>query len=114
MEPRPSTIIHPVKDLESAKKVYGALLGAAPTSDAPYYVGWDVAEHHIGLDPNGHSRGLTAPVTYWHVDDLDARLQQLLDAGAHEHQPVQQVGPGRRIASVTDADGNVLGLLEDA
>ena len=39
-------------------------------------------------------------------------MQALLDAGAKEHQPVQSVGGTRRIASVTDADGNVVGLLQ--
>jgi len=30
------TIIYPVKDLEKAKAVYGALVGAAPMVDSPY------------------------------------------------------------------------------
>ena len=37
------TVLHPVTDLDKAKTVYTALLGAAPTADAPYYEGFDVA-----------------------------------------------------------------------
>ena len=30
------TILYPVKDLDAAKKLYGALFGVAPVMDAPY------------------------------------------------------------------------------
>ena len=36
------TIIYPVKDLARAKTLYGRLLGVAPYTDAPYYVGFHV------------------------------------------------------------------------
>jgi len=45
------TILHPVSDLEKAKPVYEALIGAPPQADAPYYVGFDAAGQHIGLVP---------------------------------------------------------------
>ena len=51
------TVLHPVSDLASAKAVYAALLGVAPQTDAPYYVGFDVAGQHIGLVPGGGPRG---------------------------------------------------------
>ena len=47
------TVLHPVTDVEAAKKVYTALLGMPPQHDAPYYVGYDVAGQHIGLVPGG-------------------------------------------------------------
>jgi predicted enzyme related to lactoylglutathione lyase len=108
------TIIIPVTDLAAAKAVYGELLGVAPSTDQPYYVGFEAGGQQIGLDPNGHRQGMTGPVTYWHVDDLAAALNALVKAGAQELQPARDVGDGKLIASVKDADGNVIGLLQTA
>jgi hypothetical protein len=38
-------------------------LGVAPYVDAPYYVGFKVGELEVGLDPNGHRKGQTGPIT---------------------------------------------------
>ncbi|MET9732107.1 VOC family protein [Streptomyces sp. NPDC006458] len=107
------TIIYPVKDMERAKAVFGALLGVEPYADTPFYVGYKDAGQDVGLDPNGHAQGLTGPVPYWHVDDIRATLAALLAAGAETLQEVRDVGNGRLIASVKDADGNLVGLLQD-
>ena len=64
-----STVIYPVKDLARAKALYAALLGE-PAMDAPYYVGFQVGDQQLGLDPHGHDQGLTGPVGYWTVDDI--------------------------------------------
>jgi predicted enzyme related to lactoylglutathione lyase len=105
------TIIYPVTDLAAAKAVFTELLGK-PDMDEVYYVGWRVAGQDVGLDPNGHSKGMTGPVSYWHVEDLNATLKSLLDAGAETVQKVQDVGGGKLVASVKDADGNLIGLLQ--
>jgi hypothetical protein len=76
------TVIYPVKDLAQAKTLFGKLLGVAPSWDEAYYVGFNVGDQVIGLDPQGHSQGMTGPGGYWHIDDIQARLKQLLDAGA--------------------------------
>ena len=106
------TIIYPVKDLESAKKVYTALLGSPPAYEAPYYVGWNIGGQDIGLDPNGHKQGMSAPVPYWHVDDVKASLEKLVAAGATVQQQPSDIGGGGLMARVKDADGNVTGLLQ--
>jgi predicted enzyme related to lactoylglutathione lyase len=106
------TIIYPVKDLDQAKGLYGKLLGVAPYADEPYYVGFRVADQELGLDPNGHSQGMTGPVGYWEVDDIQQTLELLTGAGAEIHQAVRDVGGGKLIASVKDADGNVTGLAQ--
>jgi predicted enzyme related to lactoylglutathione lyase len=106
------TFIYPVKDLDRAKSLYGTLLGVAPYADEAYYVGFRVGDHEVGLDPNGHSQGMLGPVGYWPVDDIEASLKSLLDAGAEVQQPVRDVGGGKLIASVKDADGNVTGLVQ--
>lgn len=107
------TVLHPVSDLAKAKEVYAALLGVAPQTDSSYYVGFDVAGQQIGLILGGGPQGMTSPVTYWHVDDIEAKLAQVTAAGATVQDAVRDVGGGRLVATVTDPDGNVLGLLQD-
>jgi predicted enzyme related to lactoylglutathione lyase len=107
------TVLHPVSDLEAAKPVYTALLGTPPQHDAEYYVGFDVAGQHIGLVPGGGSQGMASPVAYWHVSDIEAKLAEAIAAGATVKEPAHDVGGGRLVASFTDPDGNVLGLVQD-
>ncbi len=108
------TTIYPVKDIAKAKALYGTLLGTEPYSDEPYYVGFRVGDHEIGLDPHGHSQGMTGPVSYLEVDDITATLKTLVDAGAVVQQEPKDVGGGMMIASVKDDDGNVTGLRQSA
>jgi predicted enzyme related to lactoylglutathione lyase len=108
------TIVYPVRDAAKGKAMFAALLGAEPHTDQPYYVGFSVAGQEVGLDPNGHAQGLTGPVPYWHVEDIEARLTQLRDAGAEIQQAATDVGEGKLVARVTDADGNVIGLIQEA
>ena len=108
------TVIYPVKDLDRAKALFGTLLGVKPVADTPYYVGYSVEDQQIGLDPNGHAQGMTGPVGFCHVDDIKISLEALLAAGAETRQEIKNVGGGRLIASVTDPDGNVIGLIQDA
>jgi len=105
------TVLYPVKDIAAAKQLYSKLFGA-PIMDEVYYVGWKIDGQDVGLDPAGHSRGMTGPVGYWHVDDINKTLETLLEAGAETQQPINDVGGGKLIASVKDADGNVFGLLQ--
>jgi predicted enzyme related to lactoylglutathione lyase len=106
------TVIYPVKDLAQAKTLYGKLLGVAPYADEAYYVGFRVGDQELGLDPNGHSQGMTGPVGYWYVDDIKESLKLLLDAGAEAQQAIRDVGGGKLIATVRDADGNITGLMQ--
>ncbi|MFG2292723.1 VOC family protein [Streptomyces sp. NPDC048603] len=107
------TVLHPVSDLAQAKAVYTALLGVAPQTDGPYYVGFEVAGQHIGLLPGGGPQGLTSPLAYWHVPDIEAKLAEVTAAGATVKEPAHDTGGGRLVATVIDPDGNLLGLLQD-
>ncbi len=113
MTPSLKTVIYPVSDLGQAKTLFGTLLGIQPTMDEAYYVQFDAPDQEVGLDPNGHSKGMTGPVGYWHVEQINDSVARLLAAGATELQPVSDLG-GRLIAAVTDADGNVIGLVQSA
>jgi predicted enzyme related to lactoylglutathione lyase len=105
------TVVYPASDLARAKALFSAVLGVAPVMDEPYYVGFQVNGQDIGLDPHGHKGGA---VVYYHVGDIKGTLQALLEAGAEVDEDVKDVGGGRLIASVKDADGNLVGLLQDA
>ncbi|MFI0454370.1 VOC family protein [Actinomadura sp. 6N118] len=107
------TLLHPVSDLAKAKAVYAALLGIPPQTDSPYYVGFEVEGQHIGLVPGGGPQGMTSPVAFWHVPDIEAKLAEVTAAGATVKEAAHEVGGGRIVATVIDPDGNVLGLLQD-
>jgi predicted enzyme related to lactoylglutathione lyase len=104
------TVLHPVSDLDKAKTMYAALLGIEPTADSPYYVGFEAEGQQIGLVPNSD---MTSPITYWHVDDIEAKLAEVTAAGGTLKQAPNNVGGGRLVATFTDPDGNVLGLIQD-
>ncbi len=105
------TVLHPVSDLERAKAVYTALLGVPPLADSSYYVGFEAEGQQIGLVPGGG--GMTSPVAYWHVPDIEAKLAEVTAAGATVKESPHDVGGGRQVATFTDPDGNVLGLSQD-
>lgn len=107
------TVIYPVENLAEAKALFSALLEVEPYADTPSYVGFEVAGQDVGLDPNGHAKGMTGPVPYWHVTDIRSTLAALLDADAETLEDIHDVGGGRLIASVKDGDGNLIGLLQD-
>jgi predicted enzyme related to lactoylglutathione lyase len=107
------TVLHPVSNLEAAKAVYTALLGVPPQNDASYYVGYEAEGQHIGLVPGGGPQAMTSPVTFWHVSDIEAKLAEVTAAGATVKEAAHDVGGGRLVATFTDPDGNVLGLIQD-
>jgi predicted enzyme related to lactoylglutathione lyase len=106
-------VLHPVSDLDRAKAVYTALLGIPPQADSSYYVGFDVGGQHIGLVPGGGPQGMDSPVAYWRVPDIEAKLAEVTAAGATVKEAPRDVGGGRLVATFTDPDGNVLGLVQD-
>jgi predicted enzyme related to lactoylglutathione lyase len=106
------TILHPVSDVEKAKPVYTALLGVEPMADSPYYVGYEAEGQQIGLVAN-RGQGATSPVAYWHVSDIEAKLAEVTAAGGTIKDSPRDVAQGRLVATFTDPDGNVLGLIQD-
>ena len=107
-----SLIVFPVKDVEKAKAVYTKLLDSEPYMENPYYVGFRVGDQEIGLDPNGHKKGMTGPLGYYGVADIRKSVQSLVGAGARVTQDVKDVGGGRLTAWLADVDDNPIGLLQ--
>jgi predicted enzyme related to lactoylglutathione lyase len=111
---RIGTVIYPVEDLAMAKGVLTAIVVTAPDFDQPYYVGFRVGDQDIGLDPRGHSRGMTGAVAFWHVDSIEETVQRLLTAGVETVEAAHDVGGGRLVAILKDPDGNMIGLVQDS
>lgn len=107
------SIVFPVKNTDAAKALYATLFGD-PAYDTPYYIGFiQVNGVDVGLDPNGEAQGITQPIAYFAVDDINKKLQELTENGATTQFGPQDVGGGRQIARAVDVDGNVIGLLQD-
>jgi catechol 2,3-dioxygenase-like lactoylglutathione lyase family enzyme len=106
MSPTIRSLVIPVSDVDAAKAIYTALLGA-PHTDQPYYVGYDVDGFEVSLAPGDVVGG---PVAFADVEDLDATRTTLLAAGATERSAPRQVAPGARVCVLADADGNPIGL----
>src|SRR5271155_24299 len=87
-------VLHPVTDLEKAKAVYTALLGLPPQADSSYYVGYEAEGQQIGLVPGAGAQGMTSPVAYWQVPDIEAKLAEVTAAGATLKEAAHDVGGG--------------------
>ncbi len=48
---------------------------------------------------------------FWHIDDIDAAIQRLKQAGATEYEPKTPRSGGVVTASFVDPFGNVLGMM---
>jgi predicted enzyme related to lactoylglutathione lyase len=103
---------YPVKSLESAKKLYGPLIGVEPYVDESFYVGFRIDDEEIGLDPNAHALGIRGPVGFFVVDDIKKSLKSLTNNGAQILQDAKDVGGGLLVAYIKDADGNATGLKQ--
>jgi predicted enzyme related to lactoylglutathione lyase len=106
MSPTIRSLVVPVSDVEAAKAVYTALLGA-PHTDESYYVGYNVDGFEVALAPGDVAGG---PVAYADVEDLDGTREILLAAGATERSAPRKVAPEARVCVLEDADGNPIGL----
>jgi predicted enzyme related to lactoylglutathione lyase len=110
MEKGITLLVYPVKDLEQAKTFYSTFLGIEPYVDSPYYVGYKVGDLEVGLDPNA----TVGPIGYTGVENIQASLEAMTDAGAEIVQDVRDVGNGLLIAQVKDPNGNVVGLRQQS
>lgn len=104
-------IVYTVTDLAAAAAIHRALLGAEPHTEQPYYIGFNVDGFEIGLTPQSPGAAVGG-VAHVGVDDLDAAVAAVVAAGATLASAPHDVGGGTRIATVTDADGTLLGLIE--
>ena len=103
-------LVYPAKDIRKAKTFYSKFLGVEPYIDSPYYVGYRVGGQEVGLDPNAK----IGPIAYTDVEDIEASLKEMANAGAEIVQDIKDVANGLLIAQVKDANGNVVGLRQQS
>lgn len=116
-----ATVNFYAQDLEAAKEWYTEFLGLPPYFAVPGYYEFRVGdyEHEFGLIDYAYRPARAQPgpggeIVHWHVDDLQATYDRLLELGATEYDPITTRGPGFVTASVVDPFGNVLGIMSNA
>ncbi|HEY5922949.1 MAG TPA: VOC family protein [Kofleriaceae bacterium] len=110
------TCIYQVHDLALAKEFYSQALGKDPYFDEPFYVGFNVDGHELGLDPDISKRppGGSGVIGYWRVEDINAAWQHLTTIGATSIELPHSVGVDLQTSIVADPFGNYIGLIQGA
>ena len=116
-----ATINFYAMDHEGAKKWYSELFGMEPYFNAPGYFEFRIGDYQqeLGIIDAKYAPGAvpqlpSGEIAYWHVDDLKASLDQLIEHGARLHQPITDHSGGKGdfvIASVIDPFGNIFGIM---
>lgn len=104
------TVGYKVGDLSKAKSWYAEAFGTQPYFDEVFYVGFNIAGYELGLMPDEAVIGDNI-VTYWGVEDIEAKYSHFLSLGAAEHEAPHNVGGEIMVASVKDEWGNIIGLI---
>ncbi len=109
------TAAYQARDLDKAKAWYSTVLDKQPYFDQPFYVGFNVGGYELGIvpTPDAGAKRTPAGIAYWGVEDAHAAYQRLLDLGATQQEPIQDVGEGILIGAVYDPFGNVLGVIQN-
>lgn len=107
------TIIYPSKNLDSDKAFWTNVIGKPPYFEQPYYVGFNVGGYELGLDPNGYAEGMTGPVGYWGVADIELAVKALKEKGLHLTSDIADHGEGIKTACFSDANGYPFGVIEN-
>ncbi|MEU2030612.1 VOC family protein [Nocardia amamiensis] len=110
-------------DLEAAKDWYSEFFGIEPYYHVPngyYEFRLGDYQHEFGIvnrayAPEGARNAPGGAIVNWHVDDLQATFDRLLELGATVYDPITRRGNGEGFvtASVVDPFGNVLGLMSN-
>ena len=109
------TVIYHVKDLTVAREWYIQATGVQPYFDQPFYVGFDINGHELGLDPDpAYQSTGNQTVSYWAVDDVALATEKLNGMGGKTIQARTNVGGDIFVATVEDPFGNHIGLIEGA
>lgn len=64
------------------------------------------------LVPNGRDRGLTGGTPFLTVADINAEVKSLVEAGCTVIEDPHDVGGGKLVVVVHDAQGYVIGLAQ--
>lgn len=106
-------------DIEGAKRFYGEIVGwtttayPSPAGGMPYTI-WSMGETGVGGLANPPENAPMEPgwLAYFHVDDIDAKLAQVEQAGGRTLMPATDLPGVGRIALVTDPQGAPFYLMK--
>src|SRR5262245_61398100 len=109
------TAVYYVEDLGQATAWYREVFKTDPYFNEPFYVGFNIGGYELALHPatDKGKPGTGGTAIYWGVLDAQAAFDRVLGLGAKEHEAVQDVGGGIKVASVVDPFGNILGIIEN-
>jgi len=105
------TTVYMVNDIEKAKLWYTKAFGIKPYFDEPYYVGFNIRGFELGLMPAQQKKLSSGVISYWGVEDVEAKYKKLISLGAKPLNPIAEVGGGIKLGVVTDPFGNPLGVI---
>ncbi|MCP2318829.1 hypothetical protein APR12_004188 [Nocardia amikacinitolerans] len=119
-----ATVTYYADDLEAAKDWYAEFLGVAPYYHVPNgYYEFRIGDYQAELGivnrayaPQGaRNEPGGGGILNWHVDDLEATFQRLLELGAEEYDPITPRGNGEGFvtAAVVDPFGNIIGIMSN-
>lgn len=117
-----ATVNYWADDVIAARDWYEKLFGIkayfAMPEEAPAYIEFRIGddEDEFGIigrkyAPKAMQPGPGGAVLLWHVDDLQASFDRLLELGAKVYEPITERSGGFITASVVDPFGNVLGIM---
>ena len=119
-----ATVNYWADDVKAARDWYTELLGIEPyfqnpNENNPAYIEFRIGDYQDELGiidrkyaPKGAQPGPGGAVLFWHVDDIEAVIEQLKAMGAQEYDPITKRGDsGFVTASVIDPFGNILGIM---
>lgn len=107
------TVIIYTANLEALSAFYAAGLGLTAPNHVPGHIGFSLPGGlYLGFDEIEPTDSGPGGVTLWFdVEDLDAAFQRFVDLGAAVRYPPELKPMGDVLASLTDLDGNVFGLV---
>lgn len=98
-------------DMAASKQWYRSFLGRDETADFGDWVEFDVSGSRFGVDSGNTADEIPNAVVSFRVDDLEAAIGELREAGIEPVTGVIDVGP-TRIAAFRDPSGNVVQLSQ--
>jgi predicted enzyme related to lactoylglutathione lyase len=108
------TAIYRVSDIKKATAWYTTVLGIEPYFNEPFYVGFNVGGYELGLQPEESEQSKGASVlTYWGIEDVAKKYENLLTLGATAFEEPTEVGGGIVVAAVKDPWGNIFGIIHN-
>ena len=125
------TVIFPARDLEASIIAWTQVLGKAPAYQTPDFAAFLDEDNEIGLS---RLPWVEHPLVFWKVEDIEEAHRVLVAAGAKAMGEIAdgsmaELGtaevtngnpttgivdvPGRRLAVLKAADGNLIGILQE-